>query len=132
MSRFSIRKMRRVTGNESRSESERMIMGMSSVWSMWACSACVDTIRPWFDKIASMSSRVDVDGIEANRIEVGFSPLTRRFRSLKTCSISVNRRSISQITNLVCIIGSRSYCNITSITDNFGHGGDFQGLLFTP
>jgi hypothetical protein len=51
---------------------------------MWTCSGCEVMIRPWFDNIASISSSVEADGIDEKRMNVGFSPVTRRLRSLKT------------------------------------------------
>jgi hypothetical protein len=43
-------------------------------------------ILRWFDKIASITSKIDVEGSEDSRTNVGFSPVTRRLRSLKTCA----------------------------------------------
>jgi hypothetical protein len=39
------------------------------------------------DNIASITSRVVVDGNGENRMKVVFSPVRRKFKSLKTCHI---------------------------------------------
>lgn len=81
MSKFKILMILKVTGNDSRSERERMIVGISKVRRTYICSWWVVIIRPWFAKTASIISSVDVGGKDENRTKFGFSPVTRRLIS---------------------------------------------------
>jgi hypothetical protein len=87
MSKFKIRMIRSVIGKDNRSDRERMIVGMSKERRTRVCSACVAMILAWLDNIASITSRVVVDGNGENRMKVVFSPVRRKFKSLKTCHI---------------------------------------------
>jgi hypothetical protein len=85
MIKFNIRMIRTVTGKDRRSDNDRMIIGSSKERRIWTCSRCVEVILLWFDRIASISSSAEVEGIEENLMKAGFSPVMRRLRSLKTC-----------------------------------------------
>jgi hypothetical protein len=77
--------VRKVMGNDSRSERERIMVGMSRDRRVCICSWCTVITSPWLDKTASITSKVEVGGMDENRTKAGFSPVTRRLRSLKTC-----------------------------------------------
>lgn len=119
--------IRTVTGNDSRSDKERIIIGINSERSIWTCSGCVDITLPWFDRIASISSRIDVDGIDENRIKVGFSPVTSRLRSLNTFLELVKSSGSQLFAYLVSIVSSRPDCDQATICSHFCGRWNFQG-----
>jgi hypothetical protein len=63
----------------------------------------------WFDKTASITSNVEVEGIDENRTKLGFSPVTRRLRSLKTYQALASGKTTGIGPDLVGIMGGWSY-----------------------